>query len=127
MNAWRTNIRCYVSPAGNNKIADWYNDLSAQEQSDADEFLKNMRLTPDWEMPNYRPRLRDAKGLGELRWQSEKKQHRILGFFMSGNWYALVGCVHKQQVYHPAGSLETAKRYKGQIERREVYTVDYDL
>lgn len=127
MSEWRTQIRCYVSPAQNNKIAEWYEGLSAQEKSDADEFLKDMRKTKDWGMPHYRPRLRDSEGLGELRWPSEKRQHRLLGFFLGNYWYAVVGCTHKDQVYSPADSLETAKKYKKQIERGEVRTVAYDL
>jgi len=66
-------VRCYVSLAGNNKIADWYDNLSAQERSDADEFIKDMRRTKDWMLPHYRPRLKGYKALGELRWTSEKK------------------------------------------------------
>ena len=50
-------VSCYVSPANNNKIAEWYKGLSAQERADADEFIKNMRKTKDWSMPNYRPSL----------------------------------------------------------------------
>lgn len=124
---WRTKIRCYVSPAGNNKIADWYSGLSAQERADTDEFLKDMRMTRKWEMPLYRPRLKNGDGLGELRWPSEGKQHRLLGFFSEGFWYAVQGCTHKQQIYKPPECLDTAKRYKRQIERKEVRTVDYDL
>ena len=127
MSVWRTSIRCYVSLAGNNKIADWYRGLSPQEKADADEFLKNIRKTLDWRPPDYRPRLRDGEGLGELRWQSENKQHRLLGFFMGGAWYAVVGCTHKQQIYDPADSPTMAKRYKKQIERQEVQTIEYDL
>ncbi|MBZ5626344.1 MAG: hypothetical protein LAQ69_47820 [Acidobacteriia bacterium] len=99
----------------------------AQEKADADEFLKNMRKVCDWHMPDYRPRLRDGEGLGELRWASENKQHRLLGFFMKGCWYAVVGCIHKQQVYDPADAFNTAKRYKRQIESGAVRTVEYDL
>jgi hypothetical protein len=127
MNGWRTNVRCYVSPAGNNKIADWYHGLHPAEQADTDTFLRIMRLTVDWSLPNYRPRLQGYKGLGELRWDSMGRKHRLIGFFMRSNWYALVGCTHKQQVYDPHDALKTAKRYKGQIERAEVGTVDYDL
>jgi hypothetical protein len=129
MNGWRTNVRCYVSPADNNKIADWYDGLSVQERSDADAFLKNMRrmAAKDWKMPDYRAALKGYKGLGELRWISMKKQHRLIGFFKDGVWYAVVGCTHKQQVYDPHDALDTAKRYKGQIERGEVITVDYNL
>jgi hypothetical protein len=123
----RTKIRCYVSPAGNNKIADWYWGLSVQERADSDEFLKNMQKTSDWQMPYYRPRLEGYKGLGELRWPSENKQHRLVGFFRRGFWYAVIGCTHKQRRYDPPDALETARRRKGQIERDEVRTVDYDL
>lgn len=127
MSEWRTPVRCYVSPAGNNKIADWHGGLSSRERADADEFLKLMRKTREWAMPNYRPRLVNGDGLGELRWPSEGKQHRLLGFFRYGYWFAVVGCTHKQKVYTPADALETGKRYKKQIENGEVRTVDYDL
>jgi hypothetical protein len=124
---WNTRIRCYVSPGGNNKIRDWYNGLSTQEKAYADEFIKNMRKTREWRPPNYRPRLGGGEGLGELRWESEGKRHRLLGFFMKGSWYAVVGCTHKQQVYNPPDAIDTAKRNKHQIERGEVETEDYDL
>jgi hypothetical protein len=78
-------------------------------------------------MPRYRPRLKDGEGLGGLRWKSEGKPHRLLGFFGHGLWYAVVGCTQKQQVYKPADALDTAKRYKRQIERGEVSTVEYDF
>jgi hypothetical protein len=86
-------------------------------------------------MPHYRPQLRPSKGvkaphargLGELRWSSEKKQHRLLGFFADGVWYALLGCTHKQNIYDPADALATAAKRKNEIQKREVGTVEYDL
>lgn len=78
-------------------------------------------------MPDYRPRLTDGDGLGELRWNSEGKKYRLLGFFRDGYWYAVVGCTHKQQRYDPSDALETAKRYKRQIENGHARTVDYDI
>jgi hypothetical protein len=127
MNVWRTPIRCYVSPAGNNKIQDWYNDLSIQGKADADEFLKDMRLTREWRMPSYRARLAGGEGLGELRWPSENTKHRLLGFFREGYWCAVLGCTHKQQRHDPPEALGTAKKRKRQVERGEVGTVAYDL
>jgi hypothetical protein len=127
MDVWRTQVRCYQSPAGNNKIADWYWGLSVQQKADTDEFLKNMRKMREWKPPEYRPRLRDGDGLGELRWRSENKEHRLMGFFMKGIWYAVLGCTHKQQIYDPTDSLATAKRRKKQIEQGEVRTVEYNL
>jgi hypothetical protein len=120
----KTQIR---SPAGNNKIADWYSNLLAQEQADTDEFIKDMRKTKDWSLPNYRPRLRRYPEFGELRWVSENKQHRLIGCFMQGFWCALIGCTHKQQRYDPPDALDTARRRKGQLERMEATTVEYDL
>lgn len=124
MGGWRLPIRCYVSPAENNQIAVWYAGLSKQEQSDADEFIKTLRKMRRWRGPDYR-RLDD--GIGELRWKSENKQQRLLGFFQDGVWYALIGCKHKQQIYTPQNCLDTAKKRKRQIQNNEVTTVDYDL
>ena len=119
-------IRCYISPppANRNKIADWYYDLLPQERADADEFIKDMRKTRDWKPPLYKPL---GRGLGELRWSSNKKQHRLIGFFMGYAWYAVMGCTHKQRIYSPQNALETAKTRKSEIERGEVETVEYDF
>jgi hypothetical protein len=135
MSEWRTPIRCYISPAGNNKILDWYEALSTPEKTDADEFLKDMRKTSNWQMPNYRRKLSNVKGadktkvrgLGELRWTSEKKEHRLLGFFGNGIWYAVLGCTHKQNIYSPRDALVTAAKRKEEIETGKAETVEYDL
>lgn len=127
MDEWRTPIRCYVSPAGNNKIREWYDQLSVQERSDADAFLLAMRKTKEWLLPDYRLRLKNGGGTGELRWVSGKKQHRLIGFFHGGSWLALIGCTHKQQVYDPAEALETARKRKADIESGKAKTVDYDF
>ena len=119
-------ICCYVSPlpAKRNKIADWYDDLSPEERSDSDEFIKNMRKVQEWELPHYRSL---GDGLGELRWLSCKKQHRLIGFFMSATWYAVIGCTHKQRIYSPTRCLKTALTRKNQIEHGEVETIEYDF
>jgi len=119
-------IRCYHSPppANRNKIADWYKELSVQERADADQFIQKMRKTAEWKMPLYKFL---GDGLGELRWVSEKKQHRLIGFFMGYPWYAVMGCTHKQQRYSPTDALETARTRKGQIERSEVETSEYEF
>ena len=110
-------------------------DLSAQEKADVDAFLLIMRKTGDWQMPSYRRQLRAIKGvkasqvrgLGALRWISGKKQHRLLGFFGDGVWYAVLGCTHKQNIYDPADALATAVKRKNEIQKVEVKTVEYNL
>jgi hypothetical protein len=120
-------VHCYVSPAGNNKIADWYESLSVQARSDADEFIKNMRRTKDWKPPYYKPRLQGYKGLGELRWTSEKKEHRLIGYLEGGAFFAVMGCTHKGKVYDPADALNQANKRKKQIESGKAVTEGYDL
>src|ERR1035437_6990317 len=68
-----------------------------------------------------------VRGLGELRWISGKKQHRLLGFFGDGVWYAVLGCTHKQSIYSPTDALATAVKRKNEIQKVEVKTVEYDL
>jgi hypothetical protein len=119
-------IHCYVSPAGNNKIADWYWGLSAQGRSDADEFIKDMRKIKEWTMPSYRPKLRNYKGLGELRWTSERTEQRLIGYLRGGVFFAVMGCTHKGKVYTPADALDQAKKRRSQIEDGKVRTVEYD-
>src|SRR5258708_23357221 len=113
-------IRCYISPGGNNKIADWYNGLLVLERSDADEFIKDMRKTQEWKMPNYRPKLSGYKGLGELRWTSNRKEFRLIGFLRGGTYFAVLGCTHKGRVYDPTEALAEAEKRKLKIERGQV-------
>ena len=121
-------VLCYVSPAGNNKVADWYAELSVVERAGADEFIKSMRRIEEWKMPNYRPSLKGHKGLGELRWFSEGKQHRLIGYLKGGTFFALIGCTHKQKIYSPADALNTADKRKSEIEGgRAAKVVPYDL
>ncbi len=127
MPLWLKPIRCYVSPGGRNQISAWYEGLLPQERADADEFIKIMRKMQEWKMPNYRPSLRGYPGLGELRWVSERKQHRLIGYLLRGSYYALIGCTHKQRNYEPSEALETADKRKRQLQRGEAGTVAYDL
>lgn len=120
-------VHCYVSPASNNKIADWYSDLSPQARADTDEFIKNMRKTKDWKPPHYTPRLGGHVGLGELRWISEKKQHRLIGYLQDGAFFAVMGCTHKQKRYDPSDALDQADKRKAQIQNGKATTVAYDL
>jgi hypothetical protein len=122
-------IRCYVSPAPSKRdqISGWYAKLSPQGRSDADEFIKAMRKKSDWKMPDYRPSLKGHQKLGELRWWSENKQHRLVGYFKDGVFFALIGCTHKQQIYDPPEALDTAGTRKKHIEDGWAETVEYDL
>ena len=123
--SWKTTIRCYVAPSGKNRIREWYEDLSVQGKADASALLQNMRKIQPWAMPHYK-KLKNCGGLGELRWISEKVQHRLLGFFKDGCWNAVMGCTHRQRIYKPADALATAEKRMKEIEKKSARVEEYD-
>jgi hypothetical protein len=47
--------------------------------------------------------------LAELKWESGKTQHRIVGMFRGQKEFVfLIGCTHKEQRYKPTEALDTA-------------------
>ena len=79
-----------------------------------------------WELPHYRARIQGYRGLGELRWKAEQKQHRLIGYFSGDVWIAVMGCTHKGKIYDPRDALETADRRRKEIESGKVKAVEYE-
>lgn len=117
-------LLCYVSPTLRNKIEGWYFDLLPKEQADADEFIKNMRKSQNWVYPDFKWL---GNGLGEFRWKSENKQHRLIGFFYNGIFALLIGCTHKQRRYDPTDALDTADRRRKLIISGKATVCLYDI
>jgi hypothetical protein len=111
----------YISPQGRNVIADWYAGLQTQEQSDFKALMRILAKTHQWHGGAYKPLGKQYLGLGELRFYSEKKAYRVIGYFgpSRGQFTMLIGCFHKQRVYTPASALDTALRRKRFLERGE--------
>jgi Phage derived protein Gp49-like (DUF891) len=111
----------YISPQGRNVIADWYTGLLAQEQSDFQALMRILAKTRQWHRGAFKLLGRQYRGLGELRFDSERKAHRVIGCFgpALGQFTMLIGCFHKQRVYTPANALDTALRRKRFLERGE--------
>jgi len=126
MEGQRRPIRCYVSPAGRNKVEQWLDELAPQRQMDARSFMDVMAKVADWTMPDYRS-LKGYANLGELRWTSEKTEHRLIGFFQHGGWIAVMGCTKKGKVYSPADALDTADKRRRQILNREAGIEPYEF
>jgi hypothetical protein len=103
----------YLSPAGNNLIAEWYCEVSVEARAMFDALLEILSKKAEWRMPEFK---RLDGGLGEIRWQCDKTQHRVIGCrWKAPNGYLLlVGCTHKQQVYKPPDAIALAdKRRRG--------------
>ena len=108
---WR--FRDYVSPVGTNKIKSWYKKLPSESaRTDFDVLLEDLAVLKWWLDPSFKPfkMLKGSKyqGLGEIRYKTNKVQHRVIGFFSGGQEFTmLLGCTHKQRVYKPANALDT--------------------
>lgn len=109
----------YVSPSGNNLIAEWYCDISVEARAMFDALLDVLSKKTEWTAPEFK-RLRG--GLGEIRWKCDGRQHRIIGCWQKeppGFWL-LIGCTHKQNIYNPPDAIATAgKRLKGILNERK--------
>ena len=117
MDSWQ--FMDYISLSGRNPITDWYADLLPQEQSDFDTLIRILAKTQKWQSSEFKLlRGKSYAGLGEFRFKSAGKQHRVIGFYGPGQkqFTLLIGCTHKQNIYSPPRALETAARRKREVE-----------
>jgi hypothetical protein len=91
-----------------------------------DVFLKRMVTMAVWPSGLWEP-LKGYSGCRELRWTSEKVEHRIFGYQEADLFIMLVGCTHKQNVYHPHGTFQTLKDRISKLDRKEAYICEYPL
>jgi len=87
--------------------------------------VKGLRSIPrsDWNIKQFRPL---GGGIFEIKWESDKKQWRALGFDHEGYFLLVLGCTHKGNVYVPADCIATAKKRKAEATSGEWGTADYE-
>jgi phage-related protein len=119
MDSWQ--FMDYISPQGRNMIADWYARLLKQAQSDFMTLIRILAKTRQWKDPAFKHLKSKYQGMGEIRFTSERKEHRVIGFRWPGpqQFTMLIGCFHKQRVYTPANALDTALQRKRFLEQGE--------
>jgi phage-related protein len=127
MDSWQ--FMDYISPQGRNMIADWHARLLRQEQSDFIALIRILAKTRQWKDPAFKQLKGKYQGMDELRFTSERKAHRVIGFVWpsSQQFTMLIGCFHKQRVYTPANALDTAlqrrkflEQGKGSVRERKI-------
>jgi|SRR6266850_2921146 len=119
MDVWQ--FMDYISPQGRNVIDDWYKRLLRQEQSDFRALIRILAKTRQWKYPALKQLKGKYQGMDELRFTSERKEHRVIGLVWPNpqQFTMLIGCFHKQRVYTPANALDTALQRKRFLERGE--------
>ena len=112
-----------VGSNGKGVITTW---LSGYGDARARFRIRVMRLRQSqrpWPKTEFRPL---GKGLFEIKWKAGKKEFRAIGFDRGDCFVMVIGCTHKQNVYDPHDCLNTATRRKGEVERGEWRTIDFE-
>ena len=118
MALWR--FMDYCSPAGNNLIEAWYDDLLEEAQAEFDATLKTLSITEDWRgMSEFKHLGQD--GLCEIRFKAANVQYRPLGFFGPGAkcFSIYVGSRKKGKIYDPPDALRLAIERRNKVSNGE--------
>ena len=110
----------YVSPAGNNMIAEWLEkDLLDDGRLMFEELLKNIVRVENhlnWVGLRPKPLKQGDERIWELGFSGDGRAYRILGDFCGEKEAVfLLGCYHKQGVYTPADAKDQAFKRKGYL------------
>lgn len=121
----------YVSPFGTNEIADWYSKLTVEEQEVFNGFLETLAKMQKLEKPHVKKLKGDQnRGLFELIFTAGNKQHRVIGCYgpegVRHGFTMLIGCTHKQRIYNPPNTFETATKRMEQIKSGFATTKEHE-
>ena len=103
-------FRCYRSERGVDEVRAWYQSQPPEVQG---KFLSRLRtlgqLQPhQWREPYFRWLTGECEGLGEIRFEVRRVQHRPLGFEGPGLIFTLVMCAREvNDRFVPRGACRT--------------------
>jgi hypothetical protein len=118
MGLWR--FMDYCSPARNNLVEEWYQDLPEEAQAEFDVTLKVLSIVQDWRgMAEFKSLGLD--GLCEIRFKALNVQYRPMGYFGPGakRFSIYVGSKKKGSVYTPPDAINLADKRRGSVRRGE--------
>jgi hypothetical protein len=117
LSLWRFNG--YIHPGGRDAIADWYRHQDERVQGAFDVVLEHLqqRVRADWRRPAFDLLSGKMRGIGEVRFQANRVQHRILGFFGPANaeFTLLIAASKKGRSYNPRDALDTAVKRRAEV------------
>ena len=115
-------IRCYISTRGVDEIRFWYDRQTPRTRAKFLSRLKFLAQTPraGWKREPFDLLKGPYAELGEIRFNSDRIEHRVLGFFRPGSVFTLVICAQeKNNRFVPKHAPETALNRKKEIEADE--------
>lgn len=111
-------FRCYRSERGVDEIRAWYERQSPKVRG---KFLSRLQTLGQfqphqWRAPYFRWLHGECEGLGEIRFEVNRVQHRPLGFEGRGLTFTLVMCAREvNNRFVPRGACGTALARKAEI------------
>ena len=90
--------------------------VSSTRKADFRVRLVYLASTPrvQWHKKQFRSL---KKGVSEIKWTSDKKEWRALGFDSKDGYFVVVRCcTHKQRVYDPTDCIDRAVKLKKEVE-----------
>ena len=100
----------FQTVGGRGVITDWVEGLEMEGEQDFYGILRNLAVTPRglWTRPDYG--VFDPE-ISEIRFKSNRLQHRVFGsFLMPGRYALLVGATKKGNNYDPRDAINTARK-----------------
>lgn len=126
-------FRCYVSANKEELIENWYQSGTPEMRAIFKSRLRFLRDNPrdKWVRPMFDLLSGKCAGLGEVRINANKIQHRPLGFFSSGQIFTFVFCaIEKDRKFVPKGACSIGLSRKGEVisntERSHVCEIDLE-
>jgi hypothetical protein len=115
-------FRCYRSERGVDEIRAWYDGQTPKVRGKFLSRLKTLsQLQPhEWSVQYFRWLHGECEGIGEIRFEVMKVQHRPLGFQALGMVFTLVICVREvNDRFVPRSACAIALTRKVAIENNE--------
>jgi hypothetical protein len=115
-------FRCYRSERGVDEIKAWYDKQSPKVRGKFFSRLQTLSQRPahEWNLPYFRWLHGEGEGIGEIRFEVMKAQHRPLGFQGPGLVFTLVICAREvNDRFVPRNACATALARKAAIENNE--------
>jgi hypothetical protein len=111
------NFRCYISDRGVDEIRAWYDGQSPNVKG---KFLSRLRTlsqlqSHEWSLPYFRLLHGECEGLGEIRFEVARVQHRPLGYRAARMTFILLLCAREaNNRFVPRDACATAQTRKSE-------------
>ena len=124
------NLLSYRTGARRNIFAEWYNSQSFKVKADCDSVLKFLRQRSrlDWKRPHYDTLRKDCDGLGEIRFKSDRAQHRLVGYMgpVPEKYTVLVPAKERDGQFVPPSTCRTALDRMKDVQSSETFYCKID-